>query len=461
MSRPTPARKAVFHVLVATYERDAFVREVLKASPQIGKLSVRDKAFAQRLALGVVACRGTLDELLDKYIEKPSKVSPKVRTCLRMATFEILYMSTPDSAAVSQGVELVRLCAKSATGLANAVLHRIVDFREAYLESDVDSMVAATHNAGLPTWLASVLFCDIGANHFTDLAACQLEPAPIYVQTNSYHGDQLLDASDLGAVKEDIPGCYRIENTSYLQNSKSLAQTDCVVSDIAAQAIACCATREGTCLEIGAGRGTKTFHILSQAHRINIKHEHVALDLFKSKCELNCKRLKAGSMPDIKTVAGDARNLTELFEAQEIQLPYKYDTVFLDSPCSGTGTMRRHPEIVWRLTNEELNHEIIPLEQSLLINAAQHVAVNGELFYATCSVLSCENEQIIESFLESDIGQQFKLASIKNSDIFSNPEYAQAASWVANHTDEKGMFQSYPALHAGDGHFCARLRRIK
>ena len=462
MSRPTAARRAAFHVLVATYERDAFIRDVLKSSPQVSSLPVRDKAFAQRLALGVVATRGTLDDQLDRYLDKPSKVSPKVRTALRIAAFEILYMSTPDAAAVNQGVELVRMVAKPAAGMANAVLRRVVDRREQFLAGDGDKMVAAKHAAGLPSWLGSFLFCDLGAQDFFDLCESQLEPAPIYIQTNSYHDDQLGDAAQMGAVMQPIPGCYKLANTANLQQSECLAQFDCVVSDIASQAIAAAATRPGSCLEIGAGRGTKTFHMLSHAHRMGIDHTHVAVDLFESKCQLNVERLEQAGMPCVQTVSGDARNLDVILNCSNVcDASTLFDTVFLDVPCSGTGTMRRHPEIPWRLTSDELTHEIVPLQLKLLEAAAAHVACDGELIYATCSVLSCENEQVVEAFLETDLGKQFELVPVQDAFAFTQTGYASARTWVRDRSVHEGMFATHPALNQGDGHFCARLHRIK
>ena len=81
--------------------------------------------------------------------------------------------------------------------------------------------------------------------------------------------------------------------------------------------------------------------------------------------------------------------------------PVKFDTVFIDAPCSGTGTMRRHPEIPWRLTEKDVTVELPKLQLTMLKEAAARVAAGGELIYATCSVFDEENTQVVEAFLNS------------------------------------------------------------
>lgn len=82
----------------------------------------------------------------------------------------------------------------------------------------------------------------------------------------------------------------------------------------------------------------------------------------------------------------------------------KFDTVFIDGPCSGTGTMRRHPEIPWRLTENDVTTDLPKLQLTMLKEAAARVAAGGELIYATCSVFDEENTQVVDAFLNSPEG---------------------------------------------------------
>ena len=104
MTKLSPARRRALSALMAAQDGRGFVRDILAASA--GTLSdARDEAFALTLALGVTATVGALDEALDRYIAKPSKVSARVRMALRIPAFEMLYLDTPGRVAVSQGVE--------------------------------------------------------------------------------------------------------------------------------------------------------------------------------------------------------------------------------------------------------------------------------------------------------------------------------------------------------------------
>jgi 16S rRNA (cytosine967-C5)-methyltransferase len=109
----------------------------------------------------------------------------------------------------------------------------------------------------------------------------------------------------------------------------------------------------------------------------------------------------------------------------------KFDIVFLDAPCSGTGTWRRQPELRWRLTQERLA-ELMGLQDWLLDDAARHTAVGGRLLYATCSVLPEENEDRVDAFLA------------RNTD-FSR--------------DEAVDFHASPAKTGTDGFFASVLKR--
>ena len=155
MSKLSPARKLALDVLMEADRRGMYARDVLSSRASAKAIDQRDSAFAARLALGVAATQGILDELLDQFLDKPKKVAPRVRMALRISAFEMLYLHTPGRVAVSQGVELVRCGAKSAAGLANAVLHKVADNVEDFATaSDVDEserrLVRLSRLMGLP-----------------------------------------------------------------------------------------------------------------------------------------------------------------------------------------------------------------------------------------------------------------------------------------------------------------------
>ena len=132
MSRLSPARRAALNALLEAERSGSFVRDVLERA-DARPSDARDAAFALRLALGVTATRGCVDELLDRFLAKPNRVKLPVRMALRVAAFELVYLDAMPEVAVSQGVELVRARAASAAGMANAVLRRVAEARVGYL----------------------------------------------------------------------------------------------------------------------------------------------------------------------------------------------------------------------------------------------------------------------------------------------------------------------------------------
>ena len=160
MSKLSPARKLALDVLMEADRRGMYARDVLSSRASAKAIDQRDSAFAARLALGVAATQGILDELLDQFLDKPNKVAPRVRMALRISAFEMLYLHTPGRVAVSQGVELVRSGAKSAAGLANAVLHKVANNVEDFATAaDADEserrLVRLSRLMGMPRWLCA------------------------------------------------------------------------------------------------------------------------------------------------------------------------------------------------------------------------------------------------------------------------------------------------------------------
>lgn len=402
------------------------------------------------------------------YLAKPRKVAPRVRMALRVAAFELLYMGAAPEVGVSQGVELVRSVARGAAGLANAVLRRVADGRKGFLDA-VDAEpsergpVSAARRAGLPVWLAREIVESRGRDAAGGLFDAQLEAAPVSVHLNPRVADTEAAASSIGASLCDLPGCLVNADGPALVAGRTLADADAAVSDLHAQLIATAATRSGSCLEIGAGRGTKTFVMASQALRVGMVRNHLALDLYERKCALNGERLHRAGLEGIGTVHGDACDLDAALADIDARAGERrtFDTVFVDAPCSGTGTMRRHPEIPWRLTPDDARRALPALQLSLLAEAASRVAPGGELVYATCSVLRAENEGVVDAFLAGGAGDGFELAPVSRSEIFGCDGFAGAATLVRPREDERGLFQTMPAPGGYDGHFCARFRRVR
>lgn len=468
VAKLSPGRLAALRILIAARETGRYAREVSSDLCAAMALDGRDAAFARRLALGVTGCSGCLDDALNSVLDDPRSLSVDVRDALRIGAYELLYLGTSPQVAVSQGVELARMCAHGAAGLANAVLRRVAEGADAFLAAEDVSeqhraMVSCARRAGLPTWLVRRIVDSLGEERAQGMLACQLDSAPIAVQVNPLRSGALADVLAVDGTRPlELPGTYAVERVGELVRSGAFAHADAVASDYHAQLIAAAVTREGSCLEIGAGRGTKTFMMLAHAERRDLDRDHVALDLYEGKCQANAQRIEYSGLGEIFTAAGDATDLDACLTAYDEQMGRTalFDTVFVDAPCSGTGTMRRHGEIPWRLAPQECDRDLPELQLELLREAACRVGAGGQLIYATCSVLHAENEGVVSAFLSSPEGAGFALRPLSVALADAGPAYADAAEEIAAHETPAGAFQSYPCDGGFDGHFCARFIRV-
>lgn len=477
MAKATAARKAALKVLGQVRQRDAYARELLRSSTDIAALQPRDRALAERLVLGTVAAQGILDGTIDRRVRRPGSLEPRVRDALRLAVFELLYLETPERAAVSQGVESVRSVSPRAAGLANAVLRQVATDRFAVKRARVtlglveasdeepvegeplDALAALV--SGLPRWLCARVLEQRGPAALAAMALGALDPAPVWVAGGpSVDAGALLTDAGARPEPEAVPGTWRLGRPSALGTSGLVEEGAVVPSDLAAQTVALMAVPgdRGSLLEVGSGRGTKTMLVEAQLARLGWTADHVAVEVSGSKAQQARERAAAAG----RAVAVEALDGRELAgDGLPATLDRVFSTVLVDAPCSGTGTARRHPEIPWALQEEALdpdNPDGLPaLQLSLLRAAAGRVAPGGALLYATCSVLTEENEDVVSAFLASPEGSAFAVAPATQAPaVAGNPE---AAGFVAGATTGDGFFRTSPALGRPDGHFCARLIR--
>lgn len=422
-SKASPARLVALGVCTEVRRRNAYAQDIIAQRIDSSRISREDRAFATRLVLGVVSSWGTLDEVLNRALTRPENVQDEVRDALRIAAYEILFLGKTPHAAVDQGVELVRSVQPRATGLANAVLRRVVDLKRDFPFGDPSRDVAALARVhAFPLWLAKRLIADLGPQVALDLMRASNEPAPLFVAVNETKttfeemhatlSEGEVEALPVSIDGTQVPGCLLIPDSHALQDGsvrRLFSQGKLLVSDAASQFVAANvlpAHMPASFLEIGSGRGTKTILLQSGALRTyGSQMELVALDNHAFKNKLLLKRAEEYGVQVSDALTGDASRLDEVLGSR------KFEAIFIDAPCSGLGTLRRHPEIRWRLTEEHLG-QLASLGLSLLRSAAIHVARGGQLTYATCTVTHAENNGVVKRFLESPEGAAFELAPI-------------------------------------------------
>lgn len=443
----SPARQAALRVTSIVRERDAFAQELIHKYIDSSRMSREDRAFATRLTLGVVSSYGTLDDVINRCLDRVSDINDDVRDALRISTYEIIFLKKEPHAAVSQGVELVKTIAPKASGLANAVLRRIADKAHKFPFGDPRTDIEAFARLhAFPEWLAKRALLDLGPEVTRDYLAGSNEPAPLFVAINAAKADEsevvetiVAAHGDPVAVSvngEDIPGCYCLSEGRVLFDGRvrHMIQTgQLLVSDASSQQIARLVLPEekpASLLEVGAGRGTKTVLIQSDAQRRYGSQidEYVTVDNLEFKTNITAERAEEYGIHVSESITGDATVLDDVVGERA------FDVVFIDAPCSGLGTLRRHPEIRWRLNPEKID-EFAKTGLALLKSASTHVTPGGSIVFSTCTITRAENIDVVKAFLASDEGASFSLAPIGGAPCFN------------------------PALKPGspDAHFAVRL----
>ncbi|WP_311142018.1 transcription antitermination factor NusB [Lancefieldella rimae] len=475
MAKLAPARAAALDLAAQCRRKHARMRDFLRTSHKMDVLGEKDRALAMRLLLGSVSAVGELDRVLASYLPKRRHLEPKLRDALRLAAFEILYLHTPKHVAVSQGVEMARRASAQATGLANAILRRIaadvsprVDEARARLHAGNDERLLEdlAHVSGQPNWLCQKLVASMGVSVATPLLLHVLEPAPVYVALREGLSHDVLSAFDPHASV--APQSFFLESPAGLAASDLVAHAKVLPADISSQLVALLALsgREKTLLEIGQGRGTKTILLQQNAALLNHALYITAIDIDPQKVETARKRLVEAVVDNqVTSVVFNAAELGAREASGELpgELAHTFDTVFIDAPCSGAGTLQRHPEIGWSLDeNAVCSDGILPkVQKDILVAASGKVAAHGTLVYATCSPLYEEDEAVVEAFLATEEGSSFEPEDITESAAFEL--LSDVGKQVVQKSQTKtgyAHFGYHPDILDADQHFLAKLRRI-
>lgn len=437
----SPARLAAFDILRRVEEQRAFA-SVLIASLDEDELSHRDRALAQEITLGVLRWQKQLDYFIARYARRPvEKIDSPVRIALRMGIYQLRHLTRiPQRAAVNESVSLVkRARLKSAAPMVNAVLRNAANHPEDKAGEGIeDPMEKKSVEVSHPRWMLERWIKLIGESEALSLAVTNNEPPPVVFRVNTLRAgeDETLIALEEEGVSfqpsEFVPRAFIVHSPASII-VRAAASGALYIQDEASQMVSLLVeARPGDrILDLCAAPGSKSSHMAAltfdQAWIVACDiHPHRLSTLAST-----CLRLGAHS---IDAVALDA--------ALDLPFEEKFDRVLVDAPCSGTGTLRRNPEIKWRLAPQDIDR-LSQLQTALLGRAARMVAPRGRLVYSTCSIETEENEEVIRRFLESD--STFRLIEPR-----AHPSLI---------TDEN-FIRTFPHRHNSDGFFAAVMERI-
>jgi 16S rRNA (cytosine967-C5)-methyltransferase len=442
------ARQIAFNILQTIDQKQTYTDIALDQALRHTSLSSQDKGFVTELVYGIVRRQRSLLTLIDQLAKQPSEQQPpKLRLILQLGLYQLRYLShIPPFAVVDTSVELGKNNGlKGLSGVINGILRNYIRLSE----NNTDPLILPTNliqRLGIlhsfPDWLVQLFVNELGENNTEDLLIWFNQVPTIDLRVNPLNSS--LNEVKAAFTVENIPfteingfpqALRLIGGHRYIQSLPLFKEGKWSVQEIGAQLVSYLLDPQPNevIIDACAAPGGKTTHI---AELMQDKGIIWACDRYESrlkKIQQNIQRLKINSI-QLKT--GDSRHFSHFKES--------CDRLLLDVPCSGLGTLHRHPDIRWRQNPQKIA-ELSQLQRELITEGAKWVKPEGALVYSTCTLNRSENEDIIEEFLQTHSDWTIELPD-QNFPLLSN-------------FSEKGWLKILPHQQHQDGFFMVKMRK--
>lgn len=424
-------RAAVAQVLACVIDAGESLERALERVER--QVRERDRALLRELSYGSLRWYVQLAALIKPLLQKPLKTRDSdIEQLLIIGAYQLLHTRIPAHAAIDSAVEACRhLQKKWAAGLINAVLRKLQREMDIYLTQ----LTTAQHDAH-PVWLWEALRAAWPQQAETIFAANNQHP-PLCLRVNSQRMQrddylQTLSTAGIAAIACELSEAgVRLDTPCAVETLPGFNAGTVSVQDEAAQLAAALLDTQPQqrVLDACCAPGGKTCHILERQSTAQLWALDIAENRLRRVTE-NLQRLQLHA----HLVAGDALTPALWWDG----IPF--ERILLDAPCSGTGVIRRHPDIKLLRTEADIA-QLAALQLRLLETLWPLLATGGILLYATCSIMPQENTQVIEQFLAA------------NSDA---KELAITAKWGIAQPAGRQLF---PAVNSCDGFYYARLQK--
>ncbi|MGA2409899.1 MAG: 16S rRNA (cytosine(967)-C(5))-methyltransferase RsmB [Candidatus Binataceae bacterium] len=440
-----PARRAALEVLLRV-EREGAFADVLLGHRLAAFPDPADRHLVTKLVLATIAWQGRLDyELAHISSRKLEALAPEILAILRLGLCQLRILTRiPQHAAVDTAVTLARESCDGgrAAGFVNAVLRNALRKTITLPARSGDQVDYLAVTLSHPRWLVERFVAWFGVAAAEALMKANNEAAPNVLRLNLARGEPSELKEELLANCFAIGSSGRFAETVILAeapsfDSKPLREGLCYPQSEASQlAVRMLAPPSGaTVIDCAAAPGGKSTHLAELAGR---NGKIIALDRSQSGlCKVASLASKLGHQ-NVLTVRADCAAALPL-------CPNLFDYVLLDAPCTGSGTLREHPEIRWRLRPDDFIR-MAKLQLRMLEQASALVATGGVIVYAVCSVAPEEGEGVAGSFLA-------------NHPDFAVDRAIPLIERFAGLIGVDGFMRTRPDQGGLDGFFAARLIR--
>lgn len=438
------ARSVAATVVERVLRDEAFAAAALDAElERAAQLEERDRRLATELTYGTLRCRVLLETRLARFASRGlGALDPATLSHLLVAAYQLVVLDRiPAFAAVSEAVDLVRAVRGEGMGrFVNAVLRRLSDEVSRQGKTRIDDAVSRS----IHPWLLDRIRCALGSTEeATRYAIAGPWPPPASIRLRcaadrEVWRDRIAQAAPDARIEpgKASPLSLVLIGAGHLARLPGHG-TEWIQQEEGSQLIGLAlGARPGDIvLDACAGRGNKTSLLAMQVGEDGAVD---AADLHASKLQIALAHATSLGVSVRATCAVDWS--VGVGDVQAV-----YDRVLIDAPCSGTGTLRRRPDLLSR----DLRAALLDLRSKqveILVRAASRCRPGGRVVYSVCSVLEEEAEQVVQEAIRRDPSLQ--------PAPFDSPEAAALAGAATT-------LRLLPQVHGTDGYFLASLRRKK
>ncbi len=440
-------RDTAVRVLVRVFEQGAYIDLALDAALRRRTLADRGRRFMTQLVYGTVRHRLLCDHVLRRLLHEPlDKLPPPVQAILRMGVFQTLFCTQVTfPAMVNTSVDLVQHHSHAGLArVANAVLRRVPqtldEVRLPGREQDLAAYLSVRHS--MPRWLVDEWLAEFGEETAETICVASNIEAPMTLRTNTLATtpEQLLEALNrLSNVQPatakkctPVPEELTLSHGVPSVRSKLFQEGLFIVQDAASMLPPhLLEPRAGDkVLDMCAAPGGKTTHL---AQLTGGAAMIVAMDRYANRLQRVVENVERLHVPGVHLVCGDG---------MAPPVDAVFDRVLVDAPCTGLGTLRRHPDLKWRVTPKGRD-ELAQLQTALLRNAIRVCKNQGIIVYSVCTTTRQETRDVVQTVLETE-----KVI----------PE--DGPEWFTPWKTGPGQYRTLPTAGDWDGFFLMRFRKV-
>lgn len=415
--------KYVAMKLISFVDKGSYSNIVLNDAFKEFYLTAKEKAFITEIFYGVLRNKNFLDYM----IEKNTKVIKKewIRNLLRISIYQLTFMSSDAKGVVWEATEIAKkhgiAISKFVNGtLRNYLRNKDLEIKKLHDEKNYEILYS------IPQYFCDILEKQYGSENLNQ-AIISLKKIPyLSVRVNKLkyseeEFEEFLKEKDIQIIKK-VDSVYYV-NSGLIINSKEFKEGKIIAQDassyLAAKNLG--VKPNDLVLDICAAPGGKTAVL---AEEMENKGEIIAIDIHQHKKKLIEENMKKLGIDIVKATVLDARNVNKQGR--------KFDKILVDVPCSGYGVIRKKPEILYTKNRENVE-ELASLQLEILNSAADILKDGGELIYSTCTIISQENTENVEKFLNER--KEFKVKALNIPENVSG-EYDKLGGFSINYKEE-------------------------